>query len=260
VKAADSGVKDPGAKDPKPKGGGRRIDGEEGKASVNGKREHTELPGELKPARHLGGLSDVLASDTGAEIKRSLADGGTVAEAVSGLNSATLVRGEGTGTSLISGGPGSGGTGFGTPFASGTLDTGSGPGIGGGHGPGTGKTGNGGAVGATEHRIVAGELPIRRPNGLSPDQVQRIVQRHVGALRTCYDIEVQKNPQLRGGVTATWQIDASGAVTSAGLVGTTLNNPRIEGCITRQVRRWQFPASEAPTIVAGYPFRFGVGE
>jgi len=27
----------------------------------------------------------------------------------------------------------------------------------------------------------------------------------------------------------------------------------------RQVQKWKFPSSEAPTTVAGFPFKFGVG-
>jgi hypothetical protein len=94
---------------------------------------------------------------------------------------------------------------------------------------------------------------------LSPEQVRRVVMAHTGALRACYESEAQRNPQLRGGVTVAWQIDATGGVTSASLAGTTLSNARVEGCVVRQVKAWHFPASDAPTTVAGYPFRFGVG-
>ncbi len=82
---------------------------------------------------------------------------------------------------------------------------------------------------------------------------------HEGALRACYESEAQRNPNLRGGVTVAWQIDASGSVSSASLSGSTLQNPRVEGCIVRQVKAWHFPSSNAPTSVASYPFRFGVG-
>jgi hypothetical protein len=269
-KAASSGVKDPGAKDPKPQGGGRQMAGAQGKLGMSGKEDHTELTGDIKPATRLGGLSEVLNSDTGAEIQRTLKTIDSVAEALTGLHSASTLLGEGTGTGLHGSGSGGGGTGPGSPYASGLLDTGSGLGPGGGHGPGgsgpggpgnakTGPGGNGPGGQTTERRIVGGDLHMSGPAGLSPDQVQRVVMTHVGALRVCYDLEVQRNPQLRGGVIATWQIDASGSVTSANLAGTTLNNQRVEGCITRQVKKWRFPQSEAPTTVAGYPFRFGVG-
>ena len=42
----------------------------EGKLGKSGKEDHTELPGEIKNG--LGGVSDVLASETGDEIKHTL--------------------------------------------------------------------------------------------------------------------------------------------------------------------------------------------
>jgi hypothetical protein len=157
-------------------------------------------------------------------------------------------------------------------FGSGSLNTGWGAGTGGGfgsgngHGPGGG--GNGGFGGGTgsgsgtgggpgEHgvRSVAGAASH---GGLSPDQVNRVVLAHRGALQACYEIEAQKDPTLRGGVVVSWTIDASGAVTSANRASSTLNNARVEGCVLRQVKTWHFPASDGSTL-ANYPFSFGIG-
>jgi TonB family protein len=59
-------------------------------------------------------------------------------------------------------------------------------------------------------------------------------------------------------VTVAWTIDPSGGVTSASLAGSSIHNPRVEGCVVRQVRTWRFPTSEAPTMTT-FPFKFGVG-
>jgi len=82
---------------------------------------------------------------------------------------------------------------------------------------------------------------------------------HLGAVRACYESEAQRNPSLKGGVTVQWTIDPSGGVSSASLAGSTLGNPRVEGCVVRQVKGWHFPSTETPTIVGGFPFKFGVG-
>jgi hypothetical protein len=277
-KPGGAGVKDPGAKDKKPQGGGQKMAGAEGKLGMKGKEDHTELTGDIKPAANLGALSEVLNSDTGEEIKHTLKTIDSVAGALSGLNSANVVLGMGPGTSLKGSGPGGGGTGPGVAFGSGTLNTGWGPGTGGGFGSGAGGpggrgsggnglggtgggtgTGNGTGGGARERGVVFGNQALAASGGLSAEQVRRVVMAHTGALRACYESEAQRNPQLRGGVTVAWQIDATGAVTNASLAGTTLSNARVEGCVVRQVRAWHFPASDAPTTVAGYPFRFGVG-
>ena len=275
-----TGVKDPGAKDPKPQGGGQKIAGAEGKAGMKGKDESTQLPGEIRPTTSYGGLSDVLSSDTGNEIKQTLKSIDTVANALGGLNSSTVSLGGGPGTGLKGAGSGGGGNGAGVMFGSGTLNTGWGPGAGGGYGSGTGGPGGagkggpggggsgGGSGGGNGGGNGSGQGPGEKGlaaapggnsgGGLSPEQIRRVVMAHVGALRACYEIEAQKNPNLKGGVTVAWTIDGGGGVTSASLAGTTIQNPRVEGCVVRQVKTWRFPSAEKPTNTS-WPFRFAVG-
>ncbi|MDB4947174.1 MAG: Glycine-rich cell wall structural protein 1 precursor, partial [Labilithrix sp.] len=117
------GVKDPGAQDKKPQGGGKKMKGDEGKLGLNGPADHTQTTGEIKPSQHFGGLSEVLEGDTGKEIQNTLKSINSVSSALSGLNSSTVVLGGGGGSGLKGAGSGGGGTGAGTPFGSGTLDT-----------------------------------------------------------------------------------------------------------------------------------------
>jgi hypothetical protein len=117
-KSGGTGVKDPGAHDTKKQGGGKKMTEAEGKLGKNGKEDHTELQGEIRNG--LGGMSDVLASETGEEIKHTLGTISSVAAALGGLNSANIVLGAGSGTGLKGIGPGGGGTGPGVPFGSGT--------------------------------------------------------------------------------------------------------------------------------------------
>ena len=274
------GVKDPGAKDTKKQGGGQKIVGKEGKAGLNGKEDHSELPGEIKPTTNYGGLSEALA-DTGTDIKKTLSEIQTVTEALGGLNSNNVVLGSGPGTGLKGAGSGGGGTGAGVMFGSGTMNTGWGPGTGGGFGTGaggpggrgTGGFGSGGTGGGTgggngsgngagngpgEHGLAGGGGGGAAHGGLNPEQIRRVVIAHRGALQACYEIEAQKDPTLKGGVTVSWTIDASGGVTSAGLAGSTIHNQRVEGCVLRQVRTWHFPSSDGNSQ-ATFPFSFGIG-
>jgi hypothetical protein len=270
------GIKDPGAKDPKKMGGGRKIVGAEGKAGMKDKEDHTELPGEIKPVTNYGGLSDVLMSDEGKDIKKTLAALPTISDALGGLNSANVVLGSGPGTGLHGTGGGGGGTGAGVMFGSGTMDTGWGPGNGGGFGSGAGGPGgrgsggfgsggngtgtgggNGNGNGPGEHGLQGGAGAATH-GGLNAEQIRRVVVAHRGALQACYEIEAQKDPTLRGGVTVAWTIDAGGSVTSANLAGSTIHNQRVEGCVLRQVRGWKFPSSDG-TSQATFPFSFGIG-
>jgi outer membrane biosynthesis protein TonB len=94
--------------------------------------------------------------------------------------------------------------------------------------------------------------------GLNSEQVRSVVVSHTGALRACYEIEAQKNPDLRGTVTVAWEIDEAGVVRNARVSSATLANDRLQACIVRQLQSWQFPKSDASTTIAAYPFRFGV--
>jgi hypothetical protein len=276
-KGGGSGVKDPGARDKKPQGGGQKIAGAEGKLGLKGSAKTTEIPGEIKPTTSYGGLSEVLSGETGEQIKSTLQTINTVANALSGLNSQNLVLGAGPGTALKGGGAGGGGTGAGVAFGSGTLNTGWGPGHGGGFGAGTGGpggrgtggngrggagggtgtgTGTGGGPGEAKVGMSAGNGSAR--GGLTAEQIRRVVMAHRGSLQACYEIEAQRNPNLKGGVTVQWQIDPSGSVSSASLAGTTMGNPRVEGCVVRQVKSWHFPSSESPSSTE-WPFKFSVG-
>jgi hypothetical protein len=266
--AGGAGVEKTGAKDRAKEGGGQKIVSREGKAGLKGKEDHSELPGAVVPTTTYGGLSEALA-DTGSDIKRTLSEIQTVADALGGLNSANVVLGSGPGTGLRGAGGGGGGTGAGVLFGSGTMNTGWGQGTGGGFGTGaggpggrgaagSGRGGGGGGAGLAERGLQAGSGAGASHGGLDPEQIRRVVIAHRGALQACYEIEAQKDPTLRGGVTMSWTIDKTGIVTSATPAGSTIHNARVEGCVLRQVRAWHFPASDGSSQ-ATFPFSFGIG-
>lgn len=269
-----SGVKDPGLHDKKPQGGGQKMKGAEGKFGLKGDKDKSELPGDVKPSTNLGGLSEVLDSQAGKEIRSTLETIKSVSDALGGLNAKDIVLGAGGGMGLKGGGPGGGGTGAGVPFGAGNLNTGAGPGAGGGFGMGggglggrgSGGNGRGGAGGGNgsgngpgEAKVAVGAATPAAHGGLTPEQVRRVVMAHTGALRACYETEAQRNPNLKGGISVAWQIEPGGNVASAQIRQSQLSNPRVEGCVLRQVKAWRFPTSDAATTVADYPFRFGVG-
>jgi TonB family protein len=272
IPVAQGDDKSAGPKSPaeaeKKQGGGEKMKGPEGKTGFKAKSDRAELPGDVKRAESLGGLSDVLNSETGEEMKRTLNTINTVASALSGLNSQNVQFGGGPGAGAKGGGASGGGNTLGVPYGAGNLATGWGPGTGRGPsgGPGGGRAGAGGpggpgkpaAGGPAEQRVAsAGQASAK--GGLSPEQIRRVVEAHRGALKMCYEIEAQRNPDLKGGVTVSFSIDPAGGVTGASIVTSSLGSPRVEGCILRQIRGWKFPTAETPSTVASYPFKFGIG-
>lgn len=215
--------------------------------------------GVSKTARRAGsagvaiGLGEALDGDTGRHIKGTLESIATVSRALSGLSSEDIVLGSGPGAGLKGAVEGR------AVYGTGTLDTGFGAAARAAEGAeDVGRRRPGARGGVREAKVTVAGTSVTN-GGLSPEQIRRVVMSHIGAVRACYETEAQRNPTLEGSVTLQWQIDPGGVVTTASIGASTLSSPRVEGCILRQVKRWKFPASDAPTTVAGFPFKFGVG-
>jgi hypothetical protein len=263
------GVKDPGAKDPKPQGGGKKLKGDEGKLGENGEAKETHQTGEIRAG--LGGMAEALSSDVGDEVKKTLGTISSVADALGGLHSDDIVLGAGSGTGLHGAGPAGGGSEEGgVPFGSGTLDTGWGPGRGGGFGSGSGGPGgrglggNGrGGLGGGEgtgnggdgERKLAGKQAAAPGQGLTPEQVRRVVMSRMGAFKACFEIASAHDPTLKGNVGIAFGVSAGGDVASANITGSSLKNPRVEGCMLRTFQRLRFPSADKGTN-ASFPFAF----
>ncbi len=264
-----SGVKDPGAKDKRESGGGKKIAGAEGKLGRTGKEEHVKQSGDVRAG--LGGMSEALASDVGAEVKKTLGAISSVADALGGLHSDQMMLGAGSGVGLKGTGKGGGGDAAGgVPFGAGTLDTGFGPGKGGGFGAGgpggrgLGGNGQGGlgegnglgtGAGPAAERKVAGKDSPPPGQGLSAAQIYRVVMSRMGAFRACYEIASAHDPTLKGNVGISFSIGPGGSVSTASVTGSSLNNPRVEGCVLRNFNRLQFPTADKSTN-SSFPFAF----
>jgi hypothetical protein len=256
------GIPDPGAKDTKPQGGGKKIKDTEGKLGKQGEEKDTKMTGD--PAAGLGGMAEALSSDVGEEVKKTLGTISSVADALGGLRSDSIVLGQGSGTGLRGGGPGGGGTEEGgVPFGSGTLDTGWGPGKGGGFGAGTGGPGgrglggngkgglgggDGSGAGDGERRVAGKDAPAAG-QGLSPEQIRRIVYGRIGSFNACFDLD----PAAKGGLNISFGIGPDGSVSRASIGSSSIKNPRIEGCMLRVFNRLKFPAADKATN-ASFPF------
>nr|PZN28495.1 MAG: hypothetical protein DIU78_02495 [Pseudomonadota bacterium] len=201
-------------------------------------------------------------------MKKTLSTISSVADALGGLRSENLVLGQGMGLGLRGSGASGGGTAdTGVPFGAGTLDTGFGVGVGGGLGTGKGGpggrglggTGRGGGTGPGEggsgERRVAGKAAARPGQGLSPEQIRRVVVSRMGAFQACYEIALGRDPNLKGNVGVQFSISPGGTVSSVSISNSSLNNPRVEGCLTRQFSRLRFPTADLPTN-GSFPFVF----
>jgi TonB family protein len=86
--------------------------------------------------------------------------------------------------------------------------------------------------------------------------IQRVIRRHVGAVRFCYERALVKNPKLSGKVVVRFVIDPDGKVTAAEIPDSSLKAPAVEDCILKRVRSWRFPQPEGGAVSVAYPFVF----
>jgi hypothetical protein len=83
-----------------------------------------------------------------------------------------------------------------------------------------------------------------------------VVRAHAAAVKYCYEKELQHHPKLVGRVDLAWVIRSNGTVDRVRVARSTMDQHEVEGCMVRQVKNWQFPRSDAETIVGTYPFLF----
>lgn len=261
---SSSGVTDPGLKDKKDQGGGKKIAGDQGKLGNKGKGD-TKLPGET-PGVPVGSISDVIGSGAGQALTDTLSSMKSVSAITGGLNAKDLQWGDGSGFAFKGTGPGGGGKPgeSGVPYGSGGFNTGVGPGSGGGGGKGGGGAGGagkggpgaGGAGGGGEKKVSVVSSGGGGSKGFSAEEIRRVVLSHQGQIRACYESALDSSPGLKGSVTISWHIGSSGGVPRATVASSTLNNGRVEGCITRVVKGWTFKNPDAMEAEASWGFVF----
>jgi hypothetical protein len=171
-------------------------------------------------------------------------------QALTGLAGAKLAVGQGAGGLGVAGtGLGGGGSSFGHIQGSGNLDVGA----------GRGRGRKGPSLGTGREKEVSVGMETGAPDaegGLSKEQINRVVRAHAAAVKYCYEKELQHHPKLVGRVDLAWVIRPNGTVDRARVARSTMDQHEVEGCMVRQLKNWQFPRSDAETIVGTYPFLF----
>ena len=88
------------------------------------------------------------------------------------------------------------------------------------------------------------------------DNFRRVIAARSNAFKYCYHKELQSDPKLAGEVVLSWKIDAKGRVDDVTIERTTLNNAKVEGCLTRLGKRLRFARPKAAACEVSYPFTF----
>ena len=109
--------------------------------------------------------------------------------------------------------------------------------------------------------VIPGVASTR--GALDKQIIRRIVRAHMNEVKYCYDQELVRNRSLAGRVSLQFVISGNGQVISSFVQSTTMNNPRVESCVVKAVKRWSFPKPDGGGIaIVSYPFNFvsGLGQ
>lgn len=89
---------------------------------------------------------------------------------------------------------------------------------------------------------------------LSEELVRHTILPHLGEVRRCVDFGLAAELQLGGLMLADFRISASGAVSSARIKPSPLQDPQIEQCVLTLLKTWAFPKLRGKVTRVTYPF------
>jgi TonB family protein len=189
-----------------------------------------------------GAISSILSDNTDAfENRMAVAMAGTGSELVVGYGAGGMgFRGTG------SGGGGTGG--YGRIHGLGRVDTGGGMGM---------RAG----LGSKKGRKV-GEIKISGGGSqgfCQKGNIEAVVKQRAGAIRACYESELQLRDDLTGKVVIRWTIDPEGRVDGASVTNSTLGNEKVERCMMTVIRRMRFQKPDSGICIVQWPFVFSPG-
>ena len=99
--------------------------------------------------------------------------------------------------------------------------------------------------------------PPKIEGGLDHDVVRKVIERHQGEIKFCYESELHKDASLAGKVAVQFTIDGSGIVSTAAVAETSMNGDAVQSCILGRIQRWKFPEPKGGGVVSvTYPWLF----
>jgi hypothetical protein len=102
-----------------------------------------------------------------------------------------------------------------------------------------------------------GKVKESRPMGFcAKGNIAKVVKARMGAIKFCYEKELQTYPDLQGKVTMKWTIEEDGSISSVGVASDTLKNKRVIQCMRHTVKKLRFDKPQGGTCVIRWPFVF----
>jgi predicted component of type VI protein secretion system len=126
-------------------------------------------------------------------------------------------------------------------------------------GRGTGTTGYGtgglGQKGSVQINVTGQEGEFG--GGMDKEAIRRVIREHIREIRSCYEKELQRSPDLYGKIVLEWDIEEEGRVSRVVTKSNALGNDNVANCIMSRLKMWKFP--DPPKDQVGrviFPFVF----
>ncbi len=107
--------------------------------------------------------------------------------------------------------------------------------------------------------VFALALACTHTGPLPTTTVDRVMRKHQGDIRACYDIGLSRNAGLAGTLVLEFTIEPDGTTTDPRVHDSSLEHPEVERCLVDVALRWRFPESTARTPVSA-PLAFSPEE
>jgi TonB family protein len=103
--------------------------------------------------------------------------------------------------------------------------------------------------------LGTGEAEVEE--GLTKEEVGRVIHRHMKEVRYCYESSMVRASKVDGRVVLDFTINGRGVIAKVKINNSTLPDPALGECIMRRLRTWQFPHPKGGVNVdVAYPFIF----
>lgn len=114
------------------------------------------------------------------------------------------------------------------------------------------------AVDETSDRQAADSAEETTTGGaLSKGVIRKVLKKNQRRFQACYERVLRRNPRLKGVITVKITINRRGRVTSAEVKKDTMNNPKVNKCVLKSLKRVRFPRpSDGNDVTVTYPFKF----
>lgn len=127
-----------------------------------------------------------------------------------------------------------------------------------GRGSGNSGYGVGGLGSKAGVKIVTGGGGEKIEGTIDREAIRRVIMANLRTIRTCYERQLNRNPDLSGKLVLSWDIGENGRVVGTRVKSNELGNADVATCILDRLKTWTFPEPPANQVVEveAYPFFF----